>query len=1397
MKSLLTLTDIQCRPNFLPSFPHFEKRWMNGNRTGVFNNKETNRLEVYHQPKDMSQQHQINNNHQDEPSSSNVLLDKLSSHLLDPKSCINIDVLLDSLTALVADCNVQALKKIHLKWADEINNSRLKATHFDVIKVIGRGAFGEVQLVRHKETRKVYAMKLLNKFEMIKRADSAFFWEERDIMAYSNSDWIVQLHFAFQDIRCLYMVMEYMPGGDLVNLMANYDVPEHWAKFYTAEVVLALSAIHSMGYIHRDVKPDNMLISASGHMKLADFGTCIRMSQDGTVRCSTAVGTPDYICPEVLRSQGSESIYGREWDWWSVGVFIYEMLIGEKRYVTYRFSDFLGETPFYADSLVATYSKILNHQNSLQFPPDFEISDGAKDLICKFLADRSVRLGRDGVDEIKSHPFFKNDEWNWETIRHSRPPVVPDLTSDDDTSHFEDIEKDNSPQEHFQPPNAFAGNQLPFIGFTYSHDLGPIGALKRKTMASGDTGGDKDFKKLQNQLQLETALRQEFENKYWYHKIFVMHPTAMNQIQALSNVDQKNEQSYNELEKSLVTTKLELKETSRRYELECETRKHLELTLEDVKKDFNRLKTANNGQTDRMTALEEEIAALNQKLKEKTENEISLKRQITEVEKVRFDFKEIVHLSDGKSQLEQKFGVVTTTLNALKNEYEIKTKEFERNMESERVLKEDFEKKYGAVVSKLQELTNIEQKTEDNYHRLENNLHNTKFELEETLKRLNLENEHRRRLEENLDETKRDLARYQTNPNYVKASNDKLKALEDEVLSLKQKLCDKDENESNLSKFTSELQNDIVKLSDEKLRLEQTITVLTARLFSARNEEKTTSHDLQDRLETEEYFSSLYKNQAAKLKDEIKVLHEDLESHSHQFETIKSQFESEQLARRIAEETVADIDKEKTMIELEIKQLMNRYKHEVANKDMTIGLLREKENELIRQIESLNKEKDSLNDTLVSTNDELHRRSSVSLYSDEQITALKKQLDRETQLKKSAIEKLTQVLQMKDLSGNNKKAGKRSDWLKRDKDYKKLELELQQEKRKYDEMAAKFKKENDDLHAILYQEDQNKQALQTDIENLQAQLELLHQQRLTNGSDSGNNNGGSDTTLEIFQSNLNSLRHRTNSSNALDSTDSLNGNLTEKMGKIECCISKIPEYLTRFNLFTEEPRFESYVFTPFKNAKRKSWKKQLAVVNNRKIFFYESENNKNAAAPWLILDVEKLYHVRPVTQADVRFANSTDVPKIFQLIYSVDQGELTKKGGDSDSLKEERSDTLLHKGHDFVPISFHSPTNCEICPKPMWNLVKPPPAYECQRCRVKIHRSHLEKRDKEVAPCSVTYDPNLAKDLFVMTSSSDECQYWVNLLKKSLTNNKRSHFHHHSHHHSHNSSIVSSSENHH
>uniref|UniRef100_A0AC35FD95 Protein kinase domain-containing protein n=1 Tax=Panagrolaimus sp. PS1159 TaxID=55785 RepID=A0AC35FD95_9BILA len=212
--------------------------------------------------------------------------EEIANRLLDQKTSLNVDGLLDAVIALYNDCNIPVLKRTpsidsflqrNQSSITHLENHRIKCADFDAIKVIGRGAFGEVRLVRQKNSRKVYALKLLNKNEMLRRADTAFFWEERDIMAYSKSEWIVRLHYAFQDKTHLYMVMEYMPGGDVANLMLNYEIDEEWARFYVAELILALDALHSMGYIHRDVKPDNILISSTGHIKLADFGSCVKI----------------------------------------------------------------------------------------------------------------------------------------------------------------------------------------------------------------------------------------------------------------------------------------------------------------------------------------------------------------------------------------------------------------------------------------------------------------------------------------------------------------------------------------------------------------------------------------------------------------------------------------------------------------------------------------------------------------------------------------------------------------------------------------------------------------------------------------------------------------------------------------------------------------------------------------------------------------------------------------------------------------------------------------------------------------------------------------------------------------------------------------------------------------
>ena len=383
------------------------------------------------------------------------------------KCVFSVETLLDILIVLYDECSTSSLKReknvagfVESAKAvvDKIKQLRLHRDDFETLKIIGRGAFGEVAVVRLKDTGQVFAMKILNKWEMLKRAETACFKEERDVLVYGDRSWITNLHYAFQDANYLYLVMDYYCGGDLLTLLSKFEdrLPERMAKFYIAEMVLAIDSLHNLGYVHRDIKPDNVLIDRSGHIVLADFGSCLKLRPDGTVQSNVAVGTPDYISPEILRAmEDGHGTYGKECDWWSLGVCMYEMLF--------------GETPFYAESLVETYGKIMNHRNQLKFPDDIDdVSEEAKDLICQLIISRDIRMGQSGIEDFIKHPFFK--DLNWEELRNDEPPYIPEVSSSTDTSNFDVDESDFRPSESGPPSShtAFSGYHLPFVGFSFT-----------------------------------------------------------------------------------------------------------------------------------------------------------------------------------------------------------------------------------------------------------------------------------------------------------------------------------------------------------------------------------------------------------------------------------------------------------------------------------------------------------------------------------------------------------------------------------------------------------------------------------------------------------------------------------------------------------------------------------------------------------------------------------------------------------------------------------------------------------------------------------------------------------------------------------------------------------------
>ena len=299
-------------------------------------------------------------------------------------------------------------------------NVKLSYSDFLSLKLLGRGSFGEVLLVKLKATGKIYAMKILDKKILKLKNQQNHTKTERDLMVRINSPFIVNIKSAFQDNNNLYLVSEFMQGGDMFFHMHDNQTnifSLEKTKFYVIELILALDSLHKNNMVYRDLKPENILLDSKGHIKLTDFGLS-KILEDGEDKAYTLCGTPQYLAPEVLLRKG----YDKAVDWWSLGCIMYEMLTGKLPF------------PFKRGVKLS----IKTYEKKIIFPN--KMTENAKDLIQKLLVvNPNDRLGSgtDGSESIKKHPFFEEVDWDSAFEKQLDPPFVPKLKDETDLKYFD------------------------------------------------------------------------------------------------------------------------------------------------------------------------------------------------------------------------------------------------------------------------------------------------------------------------------------------------------------------------------------------------------------------------------------------------------------------------------------------------------------------------------------------------------------------------------------------------------------------------------------------------------------------------------------------------------------------------------------------------------------------------------------------------------------------------------------------------------------------------------------------------------------------------------------------------------------------------------------------------
>lgn len=314
---------------------------------------------------------------------------------------------------------------------------KIDLSAYELKQTVGTGSFGRVKLILHKPDNKHYALKILTKADIVKLKQVDHILSEVTILNILSHPFLINMHGIAQDERYLYIVMEYVPGGELFTFLRTVqNLKNDDAKFYAAQITLMFEYLHSMDIVYRDLKPENLLIDTSGYLKLTDFGFAKKLEG----RTYTLCGTPEYLAPEILLQKG----HGKAVDWWCLGIIIYEMIV--------------GIDPFSDDEPMAVYQNIL--RGKIKFPSNFP--KDAKSLVRHLLvADLGKRYGnlKGGVGDIKGHRWFGSYPWKKLIERKVESPYVPKVKGEGDTSHYSQYT--DSPEM----PRALKPNEDPFLNW--------------------------------------------------------------------------------------------------------------------------------------------------------------------------------------------------------------------------------------------------------------------------------------------------------------------------------------------------------------------------------------------------------------------------------------------------------------------------------------------------------------------------------------------------------------------------------------------------------------------------------------------------------------------------------------------------------------------------------------------------------------------------------------------------------------------------------------------------------------------------------------------------------------------------------------------------------------------